>query len=68
MKSRHQIGHQRIQGVDSSCRLRLEAVDEAMSPCKHGIYIFNAKSMEEVLNNDKTDFGRRSPDVISNAS
>jgi len=30
-----------------------------------GIYIFNAKSMEEVLNNDKTDFGKEIiPDVI----
>ncbi len=30
-----------------------------------GIYIFNAKTMEEVLNNDKTDFGREIiPDVI----
>ncbi|MGH0054205.1 MAG: glucose-1-phosphate adenylyltransferase [Sphaerochaetaceae bacterium] len=31
-----------------------------------GIYIFNAKTMEEVLNNDKTDFGKEIiPDVIS---
>lgn len=30
-----------------------------------GIYIFNAKTMEEVLNNDKTDFGKEIiPDVI----
>ena len=30
-----------------------------------GIYIFNAQTMEEVLNNDKTDFGREIiPDVI----
>ncbi|MFA6688406.1 MAG: glucose-1-phosphate adenylyltransferase [Sphaerochaetaceae bacterium] len=30
-----------------------------------GIYIFNSKSMEEVLNNDKTDFGKEIiPDVI----
>ncbi len=30
-----------------------------------GIYIFNAKAMEEVLNNDKTDFGKEIiPDVI----
>jgi len=30
-----------------------------------GIYIFNAKSLEEVLNNDKTDFGKEIiPDVI----
>lgn len=31
-----------------------------------GIYIFNAKSMEEVLNNDKTDFGKEViPDTIA---
>ncbi|MFA5446709.1 MAG: glucose-1-phosphate adenylyltransferase [Sphaerochaeta sp.] len=31
-----------------------------------GIYIFNAKTMEEVLNNDKTDFGKEIiPDVIT---
>ncbi|MGE4454255.1 MAG: glucose-1-phosphate adenylyltransferase [Sphaerochaeta sp.] len=31
-----------------------------------GIYIFNAKTMEEVLNNDKTDFGKEIiPDVIN---
>ncbi|MBG0766986.1 MAG: glucose-phosphate adenylyltransferase [Sphaerochaeta sp.] len=30
-----------------------------------GIYIFNTKTMEEVLNNDKTDFGKEIiPDVI----
>jgi glucose-1-phosphate adenylyltransferase len=30
-----------------------------------GIYVFNAKTMEEVLNNDKTDFGKEViPDVI----
>jgi glucose-1-phosphate adenylyltransferase len=30
-----------------------------------GIYIFNAQTMEEVLNNDKTDFGKEIiPDVI----
>ena len=30
-----------------------------------GIYIFNSKTMEEVLNNDKTDFGKEIiPDVI----
>jgi glucose-1-phosphate adenylyltransferase len=30
-----------------------------------GIYIFNAKTMEEALNNDKTDFGKEIiPDVI----
>ena len=34
-----------------------------------GIYIFNTKTMEEVLNNDKTDFGKKIiPEIIKSRS
>ncbi len=43
------------KGVDASCEYLASM----------GIYIFTAKTMEEVLNNDKTDFGKEIiPDVI----
>ncbi|MBI9096738.1 MAG: glucose-1-phosphate adenylyltransferase [Sphaerochaeta sp.] len=40
----------------SSLNKKLDSSNEYLASM--GIYIFNAKTMEEVLNNDKTDFGK----------
>ncbi|MFA7118008.1 MAG: glucose-1-phosphate adenylyltransferase [Sphaerochaetaceae bacterium] len=45
--------------------LKVKATEKNEYLASMGIYIFNAKTMEEVLNNDKTDFGKEIiPDVI----
>lgn len=47
----------------SSLNRKMDASNEYLASM--GIYVFNAKTMEEVLNNDKTDFGKEViPEVI----
>ena len=49
--------------MKEALNLKVEASNEYLASM--GIYIFNAKTLEEVLNNDKTDFGKEIiPDVI----